>query len=339
MPGSVPVRVLLVGPAATVVAGPPAGDGGVAAFEFRSAATAALALTAPADPPPDCVILDLLLADAAVPATLTALRAALPGVPVIGLVPASAEQLAAHALLSGIDECLECEGLDRESLCRLIEHCLARRAPAPLLAPLSFRDPLTGLPGRPEFEDALARAMGRADRSGQLLALLVLDLDGFGAVNESVGYDGGDVVLRAAAQRFLGEIRIGDIFARVDGDGFALVLENVPTRASAAVVARKLLAALAPPILVGTDAVSVSCSIGIAFQPEDGGTHVALERAAADALRAARRHGGGRIGSLTGLLSSVPAGERALPPRVVDTGGARPVLLAAVGRDPRRRRG
>jgi diguanylate cyclase (GGDEF)-like protein len=333
--------VLLVGPAATALAAlPPVGEAAPPApFSFQSAATAAAALAVPGAERPDCVVLDLLLADAAVPATLTALRAALPGVPVIGLVPHDAEPLAAHALLSGIDECLECDGLDRDTLCRLVEHCLARRMPVAPAAVPSFRDPLTGLAGRAEFEDALTRAMARADRSGLLLALVLLDLDGFGAVNAALGYDGGDAVLRTVAQRFLGEIRLGDVIARLDGDAFAFILENLPTRASAAVVARKLLATLVAPVLVGADAVSIGCSIGIAFQPEDGATRAGLEQSASAALAAARRHGGGRIGSLTGLLSSVPAGERAPAPRAVDAAGARPVLLAAVGRDPRRRRG
>ncbi len=339
MSRSVPVRVLLVGPAAALIAPSSGADPAPAeGFAFCSLATAADALAIAAAEQPDCVVLDLLLSDAAVPATLTALRAALPGVPVIGLVPADAEPLAAHALLTGIDECLECDGLDAGTLCRLVEHCLARRAPAAVATP-SCRDPLTGLAGRHEFDDALMRASARADRSGQLLALVLLDLDGLGAVNEALGYDAGDAVLRTAAQRFLGEIRVGDVIARLEGDGFAVILENLPTRASAAVVARKLLAALASPVLVGSDAATIGCSIGIAFQPEDGTTAAALEDAALAALCAARRHGGGRIGSLTGLLSSVPAGERTPHLRVVDAGSARPVLVAAVGRDPRRRRG
>jgi diguanylate cyclase (GGDEF)-like protein/PAS domain S-box-containing protein len=124
-------------------------------------------------------------------------------------------------------------------------------------------DPLTGLPNRHTLDMALEHALARATRSGRPLALMLIDLDGFKAINDLHGHHAGDIVLQVVAGRFAAVQRRGDVMARLGGDEFACLLEDAAHDAAGAAAAR-MVDAVAEPITVGTDQVSVGCSIGIA---------------------------------------------------------------------------
>jgi diguanylate cyclase (GGDEF)-like protein len=185
---------------------------------------------------------------------------------------------------------------------------LPLRAARARLLKLALRDPLTGLANRAHFEESLERATARAGRSGQLLALLYLDLDGFKLTNDALGHEAGDALLRAVAARFTAQVRAGDTLARIGGDEFAVILENLSSADSAAVVARKLVAALEAPFVIGHEEVRVGASVGIAFRPTDGLGAGELTRAADRAMYAAKRRGGNRIGSYSRLLTAGSGG-------------------------------
>lgn len=132
-------------------------------------------------------------------------------------------------------------------------------------------DPLTGLPNRHQLERELRYAIADAIRTGDGLALLYLDLDGFKAANDRCGHDGGDRVLREVAQRLQQGLRHHDLIARVGGDEFVALLPGCRDANAARTVADGLRAHLRPPYTLPDGQFHLDASIGIACFPDDGG--------------------------------------------------------------------
>ena len=128
-------------------------------------------------------------------------------------------------------------------------------------------DDLTGLPNRRTLFDMLPQALARSARTGTALALFFLDLDGFKAVNDTLGHAAGDSLLRQIAARLSDCVRLTDSVARLAGDEFTVLLEGLAIggRNDALAVAEKILANIREPVRIGTETVHVSASIGIAF--------------------------------------------------------------------------
>src|SRR5439155_23198121 len=121
----------------------------------------------------------------------------------------------------------------------------------------AFHDNLTGLANRALFRDRLDQALARAARSDRLVAVLLVDLDGFKQVNDSLGHDAGDQLLEEVAQRFRSVVRPSDTVARFGGDEFALLLEDI-TEHEAVGLAQRLLECLAAPVAIAGRAVILS---------------------------------------------------------------------------------
>jgi len=130
---------------------------------------------------------------------------------------------------------------------------------------LAHHDPLTKLPNRLLFNARLSHALSRTKRTGDLVAVLMIDLDGFKLINDQYGHQSGDRVLETVAERLLANIRDEDTVARFGGDEFVIVLEDVTAREGVIDVACKLIEVIARPILLDDITVSVTASIGIAF--------------------------------------------------------------------------
>ena len=145
----------------------------------------------------------------------------------------------------------------------------ARAAEADI-AWLAHYDVLTGLPNRTQWNEQANMELRTAARHGEILAVLFLDLDHFKAVNDSLGHPVGDQLLSAVAQRLASCLRDNDFLARLGGDEFVVLLPNLGHREDAALVARKLIAALRDPLSIGEHELTVSVSIGIALYPDDG---------------------------------------------------------------------
>jgi diguanylate cyclase (GGDEF)-like protein len=165
----------------------------------------------------------------------------------------------------------------------------------------AFVDPLTRLPNRTLFADRLAHAVARlagdgthvAERKQAMLAVLFIDLDGFKPVNDSFGHDAGDKVLRQAAKRLRREAREADTVARVGGDEFLILMEDVGSLADCAGLANRVVSALALPFdLQGERPVTIGASVGIAVYPDHGQGDKLVVNADA-AMYAAKRAGGG----------------------------------------------
>lgn len=159
---------------------------------------------------------------------------------------------------------------------------------------LAYHDVLTGLPNRRLVMDRLELAMVQANRRGQSLAVMMLDLDGFKAINDTAGHATGDQVLIATAQRLRQAVRAGDTVARLGGDEFLILLPELETPEDAAMVADKVVAAVAAPLAIDGGRYLLGVSVGIAFFPQDGvGTAELLHRADV-AMYSAKRTGGAR---------------------------------------------
>jgi len=165
----------------------------------------------------------------------------------------------------------------------------------------AFVDALTGLPNRVLFEDRLAHAVARcsgpdrrnagAARGANRLAVLFVDLDGFKPVNDSLGHAAGDIVLKQVAARLLHEVRPADTVARIGGDEFVLLIEDVASTDDALALADRLVRQLAQPFDVTHTQVELSASIGTVVFP-DQSTDAKLMAHADAAMYAAKRAGG-----------------------------------------------
>ncbi len=168
-----------------------------------------------------------------------------------------------------------------------------RKAIEARLEYIATHDELTGLPNRKLFRDYLTAAIEETWSGGRRFALLWMDIDRFKDINDSLGHQAGDVVLRMATQRFAAVIGHGDMVARLGGDEFALIAPIGPDNAVAGHIASRLIAAMAPPINHGGQAIAVGVSIGIACMPEAGSDPDELLAAADKALYAAKSSGRG----------------------------------------------
>jgi diguanylate cyclase (GGDEF)-like protein/PAS domain S-box-containing protein len=168
-----------------------------------------------------------------------------------------------------------------------------RKALESQLRELAFHDPLTGLANRALLVDRLGHALARAGRQLQPLGVLVLDLDDFKVVNDSLGHQAGDTVLRQVATRIRSSLRSEDTAARLGGDEFAVLLEDVVSEADALAVADKLIAALGAPVSVAGREVSVGVSVGVALSTALGDSVEDLLRRADLALYRAKTEGKG----------------------------------------------
>ena len=138
------------------------------------------------------------------------------------------------------------------------------------LSYLAYHDELTGLANRTLFLDRLDSAVSIARRKGGLVAVQAIDLDGFKAINETFGLEAGDLLLKAAAKRVKECLRESDTVARLEGDGFGVILPVLDGAKGAREAAQRILAALCRPVFLAGDEISLGASIGIALFPADG---------------------------------------------------------------------
>ena len=155
----------------------------------------------------------------------------------------------------------------------------------------AFHDGLTGLANRALFRDRLDQALARSVRSQESMAVLLVDLDGFKQVNDTLGHDVGDQMLQGVARRFDEVVRPADTLARLGGDEFALLLDGAG-EAQAEAVARRLIESVAQPMQVDERELSVSASVGVVVHSGGHGESDELIRHADIAMYAAKDAGG-----------------------------------------------
>ncbi len=156
---------------------------------------------------------------------------------------------------------------------------------------LAQYDVVTGLLNRRLFSDRLTLAMARSKRLGEMRAVLLLDLDRFKQINETLGYSVGDKTLQAVTARLREQLRKVDTIARLGGDEFAVILENVTEKARALFVAEKIVEAMASPFLVEGEEIFVTASVGVAIYPVDADSVEKLIESAELAMYQAKQDG------------------------------------------------
>ncbi len=256
--------------------------------EVHWVTSVASAVAAVGEHPHDAVLLDTALGE---PATIRALQEEDPQVQVILLGdPCDAGAVDAARASGAIDQ-LPKATLDAETLQRAVRYAADHRRSVERLRHGALHDALTGLPNRTLFLDRLEQSVRRARRQGpgSGAAVLFLDLDRFKVVNDSLGHQVGDQLLQAVALRLNAALRPGDTVARIGGDEFTVLVEDVADPREATVVAERVLDTLANPFPVAGRELHVSGSIGIALAAPDADPEalirdadVAMYRAKAD---------------------------------------------------------
>ena len=185
-------------------------------------------------------------------------------------------------------------------------------------------DSLTGLPNRSLFLDRLSQSITSMGRAEKNLGLLFIDLDGFKLVNDTLGHDIGDLLLREMARRLGNCVRTGDTVARLGGDEFTIIMPHLEDHRNAPLVAQRVLDALTDPFLLGGHEAFVSASIGITIFPDDAEDSLQLLKNADAAMYRAKEHGKAnfqfftadmneevqvRLGLKTGLAKALEADE------------------------------
>lgn len=168
-----------------------------------------------------------------------------------------------------------------------------RKALESRMLQLAHYDAVTELPNRVLFHERLKESLEKQRVSGESLALLFLDLDGFKDINDTLGHDAGDRLLSAVGLRLQANVRHCDTVARVGGDEFTVILDNIRSAVAVEVAAQKLLSTFTHPFQLDGADVFITASIGITISPQDASESNALFRNADNAMYAAKRHGPG----------------------------------------------
>ncbi|BCA55509.1 putative Signal transduction response regulator, receiver and diguanylate cyclase domain [Nitrospira sp. KM1] len=242
----------------------------------------------------DAILLDLSLPDAFGLPTVRQVHATNSSIPLVVLSGVSDQTLALQAVQQGAQDYLVKGQGHPELLARAVRYAIERKRTEERLTYLAQYDHLTGLVNRSLFRDRLVQAMARSKRIQQPIGLMLLDLDRFKAVNDTLGHDIGDELLKTVSERLKSCVREVDTVARMGGDEFTIILEGVATEAAIVIVAKRIVEALSAGFDLKGHTVTVGVSIGITVFPhDDQGVDELLKHADAAMYRAKQQGGSG----------------------------------------------
>jgi diguanylate cyclase (GGDEF)-like protein len=230
------------------------------------------------------ILLDLQLPDGTGLETLHAISAVAMGVPIVVLSNIADERMAVQSVQHGAQDFLVKGHVNGHQLMRSLSYAIERKRMEERLNYIAHHDSLTGLANRKHFYDRLKNAMALVRRQHNLLALLLMDLDGFKAINDTLGHHVGDQLLQHVAQRLRECIRETDCAARIGGDEFTVILTGIRNHEDVAVATAKILDAMERPFLVEGQALHIYASIGISLYPTDADNLESLIRHADAAM-------------------------------------------------------
>lgn len=168
---------------------------------------------------------------------------------------------------------------------------MVRQAAEEAVKRVALHDALTGLPNRTMFNQRLSHAIDQSDRYGRRLAVLFIDLDRFKVINDTLGHDSGDELLREAAKRFSNALRSSDTVARLGGDEFVVLIEDVPDPLYVGSLAQKLITVLHAGFMLSGKEYHISASIGVSTYPDDASDMQTLLKNADIAMYRAKEQG------------------------------------------------
>ena len=253
--------------------------------------TLAQALVSPVIPACDIILLDLSLPDSHGLDTVSALCEAVPDKPIVILSGLFDQTLAIEAVKAGAQDYLIKGHHEGVFLLRAIDYAIERKQTEQKLTHMAHHDTLTGLPNRALFQIQLERALSRAKRTRLMLALMFLDLDRFKSINDTLGHDAGDALLKEVAHRLSACVRASDTVARFAGDEFTLIVEDLHFFSDAMTVAEKVLEVFRSPFVLKGQPTQVTTSIGIATYAGNGAEAEMLITQADAAMYCAKRSG------------------------------------------------
>jgi diguanylate cyclase (GGDEF)-like protein len=239
----------------------------------------------------DCVLLDLSLPDASRLEAPMQLRAAAPDVPIVILSGLQDELLAIKAVQEGAQDYLVKGRVDGAAIGRSITYAAERKALEMQMAHKAMHDALTELPNRTLFHDRLKHAVMRAKRHQSMLGVMFIDLDGFKPINDGLGHDVGDLLLKALGRRLQEGLRASDTAARFGGDEFMVLCEDVADEQHVISIAERLQGAVAEPFRIAGHDLTVSSSMGIVVSTGHEESAESLIRNADAAMYRAKRQG------------------------------------------------
>jgi diguanylate cyclase (GGDEF)-like protein len=223
---------------------------------------------------------------------LDLLQAALARMPIVMLTDHKDSKKERQAMQRGIQDVIVKQHWTAEQLVRAVRHSVVRKQAEQHLSYLAQNDPLTALANRALFRDRLIHALALAKRKKQEVGLVLLGLDQFISLAETLGADGCDVVIKETAERLKKCMREVDTVARLEGDEFTCLLEGINCRADMEIVAKRVLDSMAKPFVVSGEQVMVTASIGVAVYPVDGRDADELLQGVQGALNAVQEAGG-----------------------------------------------
>lgn len=243
----------------------------------------------------DVVMTDLLLPDARGLDSVIRVRAGAPDAAIVVCSGMNDDALALQMIQVGAHDYLSKNGLTCEALHRAIQFARQRKRAEQRLLRLAHCDTLTGLANRASFQEHLEHAVARGRRHHSRFAVAFLDLDGFKAVNDALGHDVGDMLLKEVAARLHHAVRPYDTVARFGGDEFAILLPDVSTGDQIDAVTERIVAAIGLPVRIGGQDAQITVSIGIAVYPDTTDAGQDLVRCADRAMYSSKKAGRNRV--------------------------------------------
>ncbi len=243
----------------------------------------------------DILLLDLSLPDSTGLASVRQICGAVPHLPIIVLTGLDDNQLAIEAVQTGAQDYLVKGQINGPLLIRAMSHAIQRKKMEEHLLFLATHDSLTNLPNRALFEDRLNHAADQARRNRRgtspkvNIAVMLLDLDHFKVINDTMGHPKGDRLLQAVAVRLQSTIRQSDTVARMGGDEFMLIFENVTGFEDAKILVTKIQDVFSQPFEVEGTLIHTTASIGVSLYPDDGGDFKSLLQTADIAMYHAKK--------------------------------------------------
>lgn len=226
------------------------------------------------------------------------------GKPIIVMTSNNSPELDDMLMKEGAADFIPKDELSTSLLDRSIRHAIERKQAELRIAELVRRDPLTGLGNRHIFEEHMELAIARAKRAKSQLAVVFLDLDRFKDINDSLGHHVGDLLLTLIGDRLRRAVRNSDFVARIGGDEFTVLLDNITNEMDVVHVVEKISRELSRPAPVSNSTLDVSVSMGIAMFPEHGELAIELMQRADMALYESKAHGAGNYHFFTDHLQA-----------------------------------